>query len=164
MDWIESMDPDNSSVVDCVSVGAETCSPSRCLRMDVSSDSTILAFRRLSEYYNIRLCTRSLLHCKGWWLEYMQWNDMIVLGLLYIVVNTLTQTRSYEEGWRMYFLLRGLISFLVGDVNIPHPADGEHVGGNLIFQTGRQQVTDLRSRLHHRGLPHLDTARRISKR
>jgi hypothetical protein len=43
---IENIVPNNSSIVACVSVAAETFSPIRCLAMDVSSGSTIPAFRR----------------------------------------------------------------------------------------------------------------------
>jgi hypothetical protein len=42
----ENIDTNNLSIVTCVSVAAETCLPSRCVAINVSSGSTILAFRR----------------------------------------------------------------------------------------------------------------------
>jgi hypothetical protein len=46
MDGKENILPNNSAIFGCVSVAAETCLPSRCLATDVSSGSTIPAFRR----------------------------------------------------------------------------------------------------------------------
>jgi hypothetical protein len=43
---MENIVPNNSSIVSCVSLAAETCLVGPFLAMDVSSDSTIPAFRR----------------------------------------------------------------------------------------------------------------------
>jgi hypothetical protein len=45
-DRIENTVPNNLFIVDCVSVAAETCLPSRCLAVYVSSGPTIPYFRR----------------------------------------------------------------------------------------------------------------------
>jgi hypothetical protein len=60
MDKTENVVPNNSSIVACIFVAMEICLPCRFLAVDVSSGSTVPAFRRhvtIWMFQNVEACT-----------------------------------------------------------------------------------------------------------